>query len=226
MAQTPMGARLGAARKLGLSLDQYLAHEASGEKWCTACKGWHPRNAFRSDRSRRDGLSATCSEARNARVRKPPDQHLPHTNPATGRPGPAPNPPRDGDKQQARARTSREKRLGNLPNATDVPCMDCGRTSDETGLPHDYDHFAGYSAEHHRSVQPVCRACHAKREAARRQACKRGHPFTPENVRVNDKGHRQCRTCERDRERQRGPRGSEYWRKVNTKRRKKGATSG
>lgn len=33
--------------------------------------------------------------------------------------------------------------------------------------------------------------------------CRRGHPFTPENVRVAPTGARQCRTCERARQRRR-----------------------
>lgn len=38
---------------------------------------------------------------------------------------------------------------------------------------------------------------------ARRDHCVNGHPFSPENTRVNDKGHRRCLTCELTRGRQR-----------------------
>lgn len=31
---------------------------------------------------------------------------------------------------------------------------------------------------------------------ARRDHCVNGHPFSPENIRVNEKGHRRCRACE------------------------------
>lgn len=36
-------------------------------------------------------------------------------------------------------------------------------------------------------------------ERARQTHCKRGHPLTTENTRVNRRGHRVCRVCERER---------------------------
>jgi hypothetical protein len=38
----------------------------------------------------------------------------------------------------------------------------------------------------------------------RKSACKRGHPFTPENTLANSKGGRTCRECERARQRKGG----------------------
>jgi len=41
-----MGSALGilkvAAGRIGISLDEYQARRAGGEKWCTACRAWHP----------------------------------------------------------------------------------------------------------------------------------------------------------------------------------------
>lgn len=69
-------------------------------------------------------------------------------NPATGRPGPAPHPPRDGDKLQARQRINVEV-----------------RTPGERR--HEYDHHHGYGAEHHYCVEPVCTKCHRARNDQR-----------------------------------------------------------
>lgn len=60
MAQTREGAIKVAARRVGLSPDDYLAKIANGEKRCTRCKQWMQTSAFRQDRSRWDGLAANC----------------------------------------------------------------------------------------------------------------------------------------------------------------------
>lgn len=64
MANTPDGARKIAAKHQGISLDEYKEREAKGLKWCTGCKEWHPKVAFGKDSTRRDGLSAICTEGR------------------------------------------------------------------------------------------------------------------------------------------------------------------
>lgn len=70
-----MGSRLGvlkiAARRAGVSLEEYSAAIARGEKWCTGCRRFHPRTAFGPDRSRYDGLSASCAVARERRRARP-----------------------------------------------------------------------------------------------------------------------------------------------------------
>ena len=43
----------------------------------------------------------------------------------------------------------------------------------------------------------VVAACHRKTH------CKQGHPFSPENTRINRHGHRVCRACEREHDRRR-----------------------
>jgi hypothetical protein len=60
MAQTRSGAIKIAAKRVGVPVDEYLAHMAIGEKWCYSCKRWHSRSIFTIDRSRHDGLAATC----------------------------------------------------------------------------------------------------------------------------------------------------------------------
>lgn len=49
-----------AASRLGIPPEDYIAHLAIGEKWCTTCKAWHSRGVFLKDVSRGDGLAASC----------------------------------------------------------------------------------------------------------------------------------------------------------------------
>lgn len=133
-------------------------------------------------------------------------------NRLTGRPGPAPKPPRDGDKEQARQRVNMDVRFGRRPHPNALPCVDCGHVWAEGERRHEYDHHRGYAAEHHLDVEAVCTTCHAARDSARkRQAhCKHGHEFTPENTIVKSNGTRGCRECRRASDRARG-RDAAYW---------------
>lgn len=82
-------------------------------------------------------------------------------NKKTGKPGPSPKPPRDGDKIQARQRVNVEVRTGHRPHPSAIPCVDCGHSG--TDRRHEYDHHLGYAADHHYHVQSVCAKCHRKR---------------------------------------------------------------
>lgn len=88
-------------------------------------------------------------------------------NPKTGRPGPAPQAPRDGDFKQARQRVNVEVRRGFRPHPNSLPCTDCGHVWRDGERRHEYDHHLGYAPEHHLDVQSVCTLCHATREAER-----------------------------------------------------------
>ena len=166
MAQTKRGARIIAAKKLGITVEAYLARENAGEKWCFKCKKWHLIKRFGADRTRGDGLSSTCLAARHTghargwHGRKP-------INPKTGRPGPARVPRRNGDKLQARSRVNHDVKIGLLPPPNNLPCVDCGHAWGTGKIRHEYDHYLGYSAEHHGDVEAVCSGCHNKREKKR-----------------------------------------------------------
>lgn len=142
----------------------------------------------------------------------------PRSNPITGRPGPAPKPPRDGDRRQARQRVNVEVRTGRRPHPNSIPCVDCGHVWKKGERRHEYDHFAGYSPEHHYSVESVCTTCHARRDSARKKCsyCKRGHAFTHDNTYVKPNGCRLCRECIREKDRTR--RNAEWWRAYRLKR--------
>src|SRR3954468_14302659 len=65
-----LGAVKTAARRVGLSIDDYRSRVSAHEKYCTGCKAWHPRIDFSADKSRSDGLSATCKVIHNFRSRQ------------------------------------------------------------------------------------------------------------------------------------------------------------
>lgn len=136
-------------------------------------------------------------------------------NPITGRPGPAPNPPRDGDKKQARQRINVEVTNGVRPHPNTFPCADCNHVWKKGERRHEYDHHLGYAAEHHYDVEPVCTTCHAARDGKRAWThCPKGHEFTPENTGRHQRGYgRICLTCKSMHNRKPRPeRDAAYWR--------------
>lgn len=77
-----MGSRAGvmkvAAKRVGLTLAEYEARLADGQKWCTQCKAWHPLAEFGRDPARTDGYDTRCLASRrlveySPNYRKPPD---------------------------------------------------------------------------------------------------------------------------------------------------------
>lgn len=71
------------------------------------------------------------------------------------------DPPRDGDRAQARQRINAEVKSGRRPHPNTLPCADCGHVWIEGGRRHEYDHHLGYGAAHHGDVQAVCTTCRA-----------------------------------------------------------------
>ena len=130
-------------------------------------------------------------------------------NQETGKPGPAPMPPRDGDMLQARQRINVEVRTGYRPHPNQLPCALCGHVWREGERRHEYDHYLGYAPEHHYTVRAVCKLCHER--AHRPKHCPYGHEYTPENTVVKRVGGIDCRECRRARDRKR--KDAEFWRK-------------
>ncbi len=60
MPHTREGAAEIAARRLGLTYEDYVRRVGLGLKWCTRCRSWHPREHFAGDDTRSDGLQAKC----------------------------------------------------------------------------------------------------------------------------------------------------------------------
>lgn len=85
-------------------------------------------------------------------------------------------PARDGDQAQANERISTMVKLGQIPKASVLPCVDCGHVYDGIGRGHEYDHYLGYAAEHHEDVEAVCSPCHRRRERERGRVRKSSLP--------------------------------------------------
>ena len=58
-----------AAKRAGLTLDEYLARRDAGDRWCGACFAFHQLAAFGSDRSRPEGRRPICRDAYNRQAR-------------------------------------------------------------------------------------------------------------------------------------------------------------
>lgn len=128
-------------------------------KWCTRCKARHPTSAFGRDRTRGDGLSASCLASRRV-VRQA----------GMGRPGRRgwQVPTRDNDKKQARRRVNYLVEQGLLPKASELACADCADEVFVRQYRHEYDHALGYCGDNQTYVEAVCSRCHRNREIARR----------------------------------------------------------
>lgn len=66
-----------AAKKLGITKEEYCAKIAAGLKWCTMCKTWHELQAFGKNRRAPDNLTPSClrslaDSARARAARRPP----------------------------------------------------------------------------------------------------------------------------------------------------------
>jgi 5-methylcytosine-specific restriction endonuclease McrA len=153
------GRRLGvfktAARRSGLTLDEYITRLDSGDKRCIVCKNWLPRSQFNPDTTRWDGMDAKCTICRNATAR---DAYVPVPDDQRQPKGPPRYEPRDGDKVQARHLINKDIRNGVRPNPNDLHCAHCGHKGADRR--HEYHHHMGYAARNHYDVIPLCSKCH------------------------------------------------------------------
>ena len=147
-----MGSALGvektAATRVGISLEEYRAHVAGGERWCTGCRAWHPTADFHLDRARGSRLKAKCKRWHRGR----------------------PWIPADPEHRMAREAVRQAIRDGLIPPPNAVACIDCGHVWQPGQRRHEYDHARGYATEHRLDVVAVCTTCHADREKTRREA--------------------------------------------------------
>lgn len=67
---TVEGAIAIVARRVGCSRDEYLAHLAAGEKWCSGGKHWVAGEAFGPNRAKGDLTASSCRECTRAGDRR------------------------------------------------------------------------------------------------------------------------------------------------------------
>jgi hypothetical protein len=70
MVGTLLGAQKGAAKRLGITLAQWLAKRAAGLKWCWRCRAWRPEREFVADSNRVSGQRAECIPCCAVRAKK------------------------------------------------------------------------------------------------------------------------------------------------------------
>jgi hypothetical protein len=70
---------------------------------------------------------------------------------------------RHPDRIAARNAVHAAVQRGELPPPWACPCVSCGNTAAH------WDHYLGYSPEHHLDVQPLCEDCHYERRRLRRE---------------------------------------------------------
>jgi hypothetical protein len=148
-----LGAFKGAAKRIGVTLDDYIDAIDAGRKWCFACSQWCDRCRFCIDRTRWDGLGAKC-HACAAVFHERTHSCVPEWE-LTAREREA---PRDGDKLQARYLVNLDIKIGRRPDPNTFHCALCGHKGSDRR--HEYHHYMGYAARHHYDVIPVCSACH------------------------------------------------------------------
>jgi hypothetical protein len=147
-----------AAKRLGLTLNEYSERVTRGQSHCRICRRWHDIGNFHKDPSSTKGISSRCKDCSREYYKK----YRPRIGKWQG------NPERDGDKRQANAKVRVAVQNGRMPRPSDVPCFDCRHIGPDRR--HEYDHYRGYSAGNHLQVQAVCKRCHALREVNRRKS--------------------------------------------------------
>jgi len=148
MAQTKQGAIITAAKKAGISVEDYIERTSNGIKKCTICRQWKDIKEFTRDRTRYDGLSKRCKCCSRAlwRIRSV------KSNVRIER--------REEDKEQARKRINADIEIGLRANPNELHCALCGHKGDD--MRHEYHHPMGYAKEHHYDIIPLCSKCHHK----------------------------------------------------------------
>ena len=158
-----LGARKSAAKRAGVSFEEYCERVAANQKRCIRCREWRSVDDFCSDASRTDGRSAKC---RTCAAELAKATYVPVVHDPDWRPGPERIPARDGDKKQARRRINHDVRLGLRPHPNTLHCAYCGHKGEDRR--HEYHHHMGYAAIHHNDVVAACSACHHREESKSR----------------------------------------------------------
>ena len=160
MAQTKEGAIKIAAKRMGISIEQWKFNVQSGLLWCTGCKAWHKKDKFAYDKSRWSGHAQSCRLYKKIETKK---RYKPISPEKRKRMGPLPHAERKGDKKQARHRVNVLVRTGKIPPPNELACSNCGHIHKDGERRHEYDHYEGYAVGKHLVVVALCTTCHRKK---------------------------------------------------------------
>ena len=135
------GALKTAAKKAGVTVEEYEDAVECGMKRCSRCSAWRDTICFGADESRWDRLSPVCCYCRQVVSRK--------TRKLTA--------PSQKVQCQATEAIRQSIKRGRLALPGTLPCFDCGEKAAE------YHHYLGYDSTHWLDVQALCRSCHQRR---------------------------------------------------------------
>lgn len=134
-----LGVLRGHATRLGMTVEQYQARVASGQRWCCGCKEWHGGSRFTTDNTRSDGKARMCRKAKSLR----------------SNPKPVPL-----DRRRAHRVVYMRIRRGQLPHPNTLPCSRCRCTWSPGCKRHEYHHHRGYEKPYQADVVALCSSCH------------------------------------------------------------------
>lgn len=152
-----------AAKRLGMSFDDYLARINAGDKWCTFGKHWAQKAIFPPDSHRPSGKAQACAPCLDIYHRQLPKKKRPAPKRVPG---------------QTRAVHAVNHAIcrGEIANPNTLACVHCGHAGQDRR--HEYHHHNGYEFNHRLDVISLCSKCH-KRETRRAMGLA---TFTPPEV--------------------------------------------
>ncbi len=147
MAQTKAGALKIAAKKAGLTLQEYINKLNNNYKKCGVCEAWLEKTYFNKDLSRHDKLNSKCKECSKAIWRFAAINRKNKRQPIV-----------DANKKKARSRINSDVESGIRPHPNTLYCALCGHFG--KGRRHEYHHPLGYSQNHQNDIVALCSKCH------------------------------------------------------------------
>lgn len=135
-----LGVLKTAAKRLGLSLEEYLSRKDLGMKCCWQCHEWKPLSAFSLDIHRADQRKAKCLACSRVAIRR--KRRL-------GRPSVT-----VGNQASEAVRLAIQR--GKLAPIETQNCQRCGYKAEH------YHHHIGYAKQHWLDVMPLCISCHQR----------------------------------------------------------------
>jgi hypothetical protein len=166
------------AQKIGITYESYLEKLSKGLKWCMKCRTWKTRDNFSIDKSRGDGLNASCFSCRRVKIKT----YGRGTRTSSWKGKTMPQSAKDkmsiahqGEKNHrwkggvksykanknqilARRKVNHEIEAGRIPSPKTLKCNDCDNKAKE------YHHIKGYEKKYWLTIIPVCFKCHRIRD--------------------------------------------------------------